>query len=88
MLTGEIQTILPTSSFTLTQNKDTSYNILQYRYKTSNTMMVLPSLLSLSTLPPNPTNITVYHVNPANYTGITNMDTADGCVVLIPKSIS
>ena len=42
--------------------------------------VVLPSLLLAPTSsvdPANATNIVVYHVNPANYTGITNMDTAD-----------
>jgi hypothetical protein len=50
--------------------------------------MVLPTLLALaiSTLPPNPTNITVYHVNQANYTGITNMNTADGFVLSCCRS--
>jgi len=31
-----------------------------------------------ATMPTNPSNITVYHVNQANYSGITNMNTADG----------
>lgn len=33
--------------------------------------------VAVATLPANHINITVYHVNQANYTGITNMNTAD-----------